>query len=252
MAYKLEEVINYIQSVKKERGTFILREEIINYITSNFPKTNPNTLRRRISDLKRKGIITKIDKNKYFIGDKPEYVPISTKFIENITKEISKHFPYLDSYCIWDTQWLNEFAILQTDKSMIIIEVERGTEDAVFDYLSRIYKNVYIKPTLKEIVKYISSHKQSIIIKPQITNSPVVKKGYLRFPKLEKILVDLFCDSDIFVGYQGYQLLNIYRNSIKKYAVNRKTLLAYAKRRSKEEELKAFLQNVDDIIGRDY
>lgn len=246
MAYKSEDVIKYIYSKKKEGKSYILREDIINYIANNFPKTNLNTLRRRISDLKRKGIITKVDKNVYFIGSKPRYFPSYTKFVEKINKNINKHFPFLENYCTWNTQWLNEFTTLQTDKYMIIVEVERGIEDALFDYLADSYKNVYIKPTRKEVDRYILTNNQSIVVKPLITNSPVIKKEYLQFPKLEKILVDLFCDSDIFAAYQGNQLLNIYINSIKKYAFNRKTLLAYAKRRRKEKRLKVFLNNILD------
>ncbi|TYB89986.1 MAG: hypothetical protein FXF54_09450 [Kosmotoga sp.] len=246
MTYRSEEVIKYIHSKKKKGKPYILREEIINYITNNFPKTNSNTLRRRISDLKRDGIITKVDKNAYYIGNKPQYFPSHSKFIEKLNKNINEHFPYLDSYCIWNTQWLNEFTTLQSDKSMLIIEVERGIEDAMFDYLSDSHENVYIKPTRKEVERYILPNKDSVVVKPLITNSPIIKKENLQFPKLEKILVDLFCDSELFMAYQGNQLLNIYTNSIKKYAVNRKTLLAYAKRRRKENRLKDFLNDILD------
>lgn len=65
-------------------------------------------------------------------------------------------------------------------------------------------------------------------------------------PTLEKILVDLYCDDKVYFAFQGHQLSNIYRVAAARYALNFSRLFAYAKRRSREDEIRSLLLKVLD------
>jgi hypothetical protein len=63
-------------------------------------------------------------------------------------------------------------------------------------------------------------------------------------PVIEKILVDLCADSDIFSFLQGSEMLNIFENALGKYTVNTNRLLRYAKRRNKEKDIRNILNQI--------
>jgi hypothetical protein len=120
------------------------------------------------------------------------------------------------------------------------------------------FKNdIYLNPDEKAINFYISESNQPLIIKNLITRSPIDKRTERKIevytPLLEKILVDLFAEEKLFYLYQGNELVHIFENAIKSYAVNFTKLISYARRREKEEGIKMFLTNniphlVKDII----
>lgn len=241
VSYSMKETIEYLESKKRAGKSIVVRKELVEYFKTSSPKINPSTINSRIFDLKKSRAITEIDNSLYLIGYKRQYRPSYSKFVYNLTNEIVRRFPYLDRYCVWDTEWLSEFTILQSNRSIVTVEVERETEEAIFEYLSNLHKDVYIKPSKKEVEKYILPAERSIVIKPIISNSPLIRERKLSFPKLEKILVDLYCEQNLYIAYQDGQLASIYRNSEEKYVINRKIFRAYAKRRRREKKLREFL-----------
>jgi hypothetical protein len=55
------------------------------------------------------------------------------------------------------------------------------------------------------------------------------------------MLVDVFCDADLFFAYQGHQLVQIFQSACSRYHVNFSRLLNYAKRRNRKQEIADFL-----------
>jgi hypothetical protein len=47
-------------------------------------------------------------------------------------------------------------------------------------------------------------------------------------PKLEKILVDLVCDKDLFVSFQGEEFRNIYMGALTDYDISLSTIRRYS------------------------
>ncbi len=70
----------------------------------------------------------------YAAGSKREFEPAVSKELAGLSKKLRKRFPYLESLCVWDSRWLNEFTVQQALSSMVIIETERGTENSVFEF----------------------------------------------------------------------------------------------------------------------
>jgi hypothetical protein len=96
---------------------------------------------------------------------------------------------------------------------------------------------------------------EPIIVSHLITQSPRVKVNGLPYPKIEKILVDLYTDEEKFFVFQGQELVRIYENVFEAYRVSQKTLFRYAERRKVSQKLRAFIcketsieliQNQDD------
>jgi hypothetical protein len=149
---------------------------------------------------------------------------------------------------MWEITWLNEFALHQTSNSSLFIEIEKGFEESLFYELKdTMYKEVFLNPDKKVINFYIAESNQPIIIKRLLTRAPLSKRTEQRVkfytPTLEKILVDLFAEEQLFYYFQGSDLMYIYEHAITSYSVNFTRLFSYAKRRERERDTKEFMTN---------
>ena len=241
----------------KDRGSFT-REELFDFFKHFEPDLKEGTLAWRIYDLKNKNIIKSLMRGLYSISYKPKYNPEISQELYKIASRISKQFEDI-KYCLWETEWLNEFSQHQSGKKMVLVEVEKEFIESFYYELKDNFKNdIYLNPDEKAINFYISESRQPLIIKNLITRSPIGKRTERRIklqtPLLEKILVDLFAEEKLFYLYQGGELVHIYENAIKSYAINFTKLFSYAKRREKEQDIKTFLTDnipylVKDIIN---
>ena len=89
-----------------------------------------------------------------------------------------------------------------------------------------------------------------------ISRAPVqsvsYKKNSTQIPTLEKILVDLFTDTDMFYFLQGIEKVYIFEAAIKKYTIDFSKMLSYAERRGKREELRKFLHEHLGEVVKDF
>ena len=92
--------------------------------------------------------------------------------------------------------------------------------------------------------RYISSNTEEVtIIKNLVTEAPTVNKNNIEIPSLEKILVDIIIDKELFAAQQG-ELNFIYQSAFKKYAINTAKMKRYAIRRNKESELEKITNKI--------
>lgn len=240
----------------KERESFS-REELFDFFRIFEPDLKEGTFGWRIYDLKNKNIIKPLKRGLYTISNKPKYKPVLSTDLIKLTKKVQEKFQEL-KYCIWETDWLNEFSQHQTSKCILIIEIEKDFVESLYYYLKDTFKHdLYFNPDNKAIDFYISESNFPVVIKKLITRSPIEKRTEnslsLSTPLLEKILVDLFAEEKLFYFYQGSELKRIYENAINHYTINFTKLFSYAKRREREQEIKSFITNnmgylVKDII----
>ena len=78
--------------------------------------------------------------------------------------------------------------------------------------------------------------KGPIIIKNLVTESPLCEQKGLHIPTLEKLLVDMYCDSD-FYYLQGEEYWRIMHNA-HQYVINTSKMFRYASRRNALQEIK--------------
>jgi len=149
--------------------------------------------------------------------------------------------------CIWETSWLNNFMVHQPLSSNIILEVDKDASKEVFAYLQESYRNVYLNPGSYEIDYYIISGQNNIIIKNLTITSPLIERENIIIPPIEKIMVDLFADDELFITYQGVELQNIYQEFFRMSNINQSTLKQYANKRHMKTKLISFLKEETEI-----
>lgn len=228
----------------KDRDSFT-REELFDFYRYFEPNLKEGTFGWRIYDLKKKNIIKTLKRGLYTISYKSRYMPSFSLELLKVAKKINEKYDKV-KYCIWDTEWLNEFSQHQASKRIQIIEIEKEFVESLYYHLKDNFKfDLYLNPDEKVIEFYISESTYPIIIKKLITRSPVkiVKKNKVKLaiPHLEKILVDLYSEEKLFYFYQGFELRHIYENAIANYTIDFTRLFSYAKRRKKENEIKSYL-----------
>ncbi len=240
----------------KDRESFS-REELLDFFKYFEPELKEGTFGWRIYDLKNRNIIKTLMRGLYTISYKPKYKPEISADLLKLAKKLNDRFEDV-KYCIWETNWLNEFSQHQASKRILIIEVERDFLDSFFYELKENYKgDVYLTPDEKAINFYVAESMQPIVIKRLVTRSPISKqtekKIKISTPLIEKILVDVFADNKLFYYSQGSELIHIYENVLKNYDINFTKLFSYAKRRERDNDIKVFLNNnmhhlVKDIL----
>lgn len=241
-----------------EDREFFTREELFNFYRHFEPDLKEGTFGWRIYDLKSKNIIRPLKRGLYIISYKPKYNPAISLELAKLAKLITGKFEDI-KYCIWETQWLNEFSQHQTTRRIILIEIEKDfIESLYYELKDSSINELYLNPDDKVIDFYIAESSYPVVIKKLITRSSIVRRAEKRVkfytPSLEKILVDIFAEEKFFYYLQGSELRYIYESAISNYAINFTKLLAYAKRREREQDIKQFMVNnmyhlVKDIIG---
>ncbi|MBA7537831.1 hypothetical protein ES705_30101 [subsurface metagenome] len=123
--------------------------------------------------------------------------------------------------------------------------------DSIFYNFQEKGLSVFLKPDKNSIDRYVLPKEGSIVIIPLITRAPTLILDDTDVPSLEKILVDIFCDQELYFIFSGSELMNIYRYAYKKYALNFSRLLSYSDRRKKKTEIREFIvQNLDKSLEK--
>lgn len=236
---------NIIEAFQK-RSSFD-RGELYEFYLNTEPDLKESTFSWRIYDLKKKDIIKTIGRGLYVISYKPKYKPVLSNNALKIARKISERFEEIN-YAIWEIPWLNEFSQHQTFNQMIVVEVEKEFEESLYYFLNdSLQMNFFLNPDDKQIKFYISEVNSSVVVKRLVTRAPTIKikekKTTIPTATLEKIMVDLFADENLFHFYQGSELIYIFERILNHYSINLTKLFSYAKRRKKEQEIKQFISN---------
>lgn len=241
----------FIEQLKQRFAgrNFITREELFDFYRFFEPELKEATFTWRIYSLKEKNILQSIRKGVYIISDKPQFVPPIDPKLKELARKIGKQFP-VAKYCLWNTHWLNDWMIHQPGRFLLLVEVESSAAESVFNFLKdNYYKNVFFKPDDDILDRYVYEDKDSIIVKQLITRSPLRREKGIVFPALEKVMVDLFIERGLFAPCQGRELVHIYNHLHRQYALSITTLLAYAKRRNKKQELIDFITKTTTLTN---
>lgn len=210
------------------------------------PHTNTTTVNWRIYDLVRTGVLNRIGRGKFVIGERRLYRPEISAKIKTIHSKLIKEFPYL-KICIWNTSSFNEFMIHQPGRFYILIEVEKDATQSVFFFLKENKYPVYVEPSKELLEKYIPYETETLIVKALVSEAPLQKISKMNTPTIEKMLVDIFCDDLIFAAQQGSEMRTIFQEAIDKYVLNENRMLRYADRRRKKENFREYLNSIKNV-----
>lgn len=233
---------NTIPSYFKSKSQ-ISREKLGNLIKEDFPELSEGTITVYLSKLKKAGIINNPERGVYSITNKQIFNPEINQNLKKIYNKIHKEFPFID-LCVWNTKWLNDLMRHQSFKNFTIIEVEKEAGEQIFNAMTEWNKNVYFNPNEEILERYISSNSEEVtIVKNLVTEAPTTKNNKIRIPTLEKLLVDIIIDKELFAAQQG-EIEFIYQSAFKKYAINTAKMKRYAIRRNRETELEKIINKI--------
>ena len=219
------------------------RNELFEFYLQNEPGLNSNTFAWRIYHLKKNGIIKEIGRGLYSIYDKNKYSLQLNKNLEKTAHNISKTFTDI-TFCISESNWINEFSNHQFSNIFTIIEIEKDYLESVFFNLKKSTNNIFLKPNETEMERYISDVDNAIILIPLITRAPIQKSknGKYYIPTLEKLLIDIYIKNSPYFFLTDSEIETSLINALTKYNINQTTLLAYAERRGKKKNILEFLK----------
>ncbi len=246
-----DELENIVLTCFKNK-VFFTKDDLVMYYSNNGIILTDEAFRSKLYRWRKKNIIHDIGTGKYVINNKSSFIPEPDKFIKKIHTLFSSRFDEVD-YCIWSTSWLANYMHHVPFQSFYVLETERDICESAFYHLKDNGINAYYEIDSKQIEKYVLPEDDSIIIRPLITRAPCKKLENISYASIEKILVDIFCDQDIFYLYSGREQQWIFENILKAYNINFSTLLTYAERRKRDKELRSFLltnfnESVKNII----
>lgn len=225
-------------------------EELYQFYKEKEPDLPQSTLRWRIHELNNRGILSRVKRGVYRLGSEArEWKPEISKELRTGAFKLRNKFPYL-TFCIWSTKWLLNFTQHLPTKYITLVDTERDTERSVFYYLQDTQETfgVFLKPSRDEVRKYLGSSENPLVVRPLISQSPLMTVNEIHVPKLEKIMVDLIADEVLFSAFQGKELRTMYSNILDSYDINRSTLKRYAQRRNRWDEVKGYLDVLSDLI----
>ncbi len=228
---------------------FFGKADLRNFYRNRSPSLSEPVFRRILYTLERRKQIAPVDSGVYRFSSgsnsrQPlkKFTPSFSDRLRQIYQQVNAAFPYAETL-IWETRLLHEFMLHQPGQSQVILETEKDVSESVFNFLNaRLPGNVFLQPDHLTFERYILPHPDSIVITSLLSQTPHHKVEGIATPRLEKILVDIFVDEDLFFIFQGEELAHIFDTAFELYRVSQKAIFRYAQRRKQAQKLRDFLQ----------
>lgn len=215
------------------------KQKLVGAIKKDFPDWADNTINMYLSKLKKEGVINSPSRGIYEMDSHTPFQPNISIRLKRMFKKVKREFPYI-SFCIWDTRWLNELMRHQPFKHYVVLEVEKDASESVFSFLSENHKNVFFNPDEEIFDRYIHKQDEVLIVKSMVSEAPLTEQEKIVIPALEKLLVDMLIDTELFSAQQNEKEFMM-RTVTEKYTVNELKMRRYAVRRNREREMNELL-----------
>lgn len=143
---------------------------------------------------------------------------------------VHTQFPLL-KLCVYNGETLSPLQHHLAYNQATYVEVDREGVEPVFHRLQDAGYEVYRTPDAQMMYYYADIKKKIVIVKPLVTQAPLMKQNGYNVPMLEKILVDIHADKDFFY-MQGIEASYMTENARSLFMLNEEKLQRYAKRRN--------------------
>jgi len=223
----------------RNNGTATL-EQLRDYFRTSEPNIPDATVNWRIHDLVENGALRRIGRGLFEPGSEIVYKPELPSRAIKINKSLKKNFPFI-SFCVWNSDLLNEFAQHISGYPFILVDVEKDVAESVYYRLNDEFGGVFLRPPEMIINDLLPNFRLPLIIRHLVSESPINQVNGLPSVSLEKLLVDAFCDPE-FRFLEGSELRAVFSNAFYKYTVNENKLLRYAARKGRKAELATYLR----------
>jgi DNA-binding Lrp family transcriptional regulator len=226
----------------KERlsGKIIMLNDMEAFYREAEPCISKTTVNWRIHNLVRSGILQRTGKGLYRFGEMRVFASNTNSRMKRIGRFFKKRFPFT-RYCLWDLSCINHFSRHLINFNVLFVDVERDAVDAVYHALKEIFPKVM---SINHLYDNLSEFDGTVFVRPLVSESPVRKEENIPVTTLEKMLVDLATDRE-FISFQGNEIYTILGTAFEKYTVNQNTLLRYASRKHKKEEMEKIIATIN-------
>lgn len=232
--------------IKENIGSFfqgnniLSKKQLVREIQEKFPDLADNTITIYLSRLKKEGALHSVSRGMYKEENTNRFQPFISKLIKQTYSKIKDKFPYIN-FCLGDTAWLNDFMVHQPFKNYTYVEVEKDVIDSVFCFLNAQPKVEAFLYSDKELFeRYLNKDKDILIVKNLVSEAPLMDISNITVPSLEKLLVDILIDTELYSAQQSEKEIIIH-NALTTFTVNKPKMLRYAQRRNRREELSGLI-----------
>lgn len=226
------------------------KPDLRKYFYQHFQEASELAFRRFLYGLEKRQTVLPVGNGAFVINQatkKKSFIASWSQELATINKAVHTAFPYIQ-YLGWETRCLHEFMLHQPGENIIIIEAEKDVYESVFNQLSEQYPGkAFLDPDRLAMERYVVRQTSPILVSRLITQSPKKTIQGLPYPKLEKILVDIFVDDEKYYFFQGEEMVHIFKNVFSSYWISEKTLFRYAGRRKAAQRLRQFIHTQTTI-----
>lgn len=225
-------------------GGTIVRKDFVSWFESAYPDGSVRSIDTELRQLVASGALERTGYGRYRLSAnvKPPYIPAVSPEMKELFWSIKAMYPYTN-FCIWQARALSSFMQHVPSIDLLILETDRTAAEAVFEDVRQLAggRTVLLRPNEKEYRLYASGS-PSILVKDLISESPVIYVDGVASASLEKMLVDATIAPE-FEFARGAELYTIYENADQMYRIGIKTMLRYAVRRGKKEEIEKLIKS---------
>lgn len=194
------------------------------------PNVSLHSIVNILNRMVRQGKLQRLQRGVYALAKQNVWRVVIGEQEKTVYDLIHLQFPLI-KICVYNGE---TFAPLQHHLAFnqaTYIEVERDSVESVFYRLQDAGYEVYRTPDQQIVYDYVDVKKKIVIVKPLVTQAPLMKQDKYYVPMLEKLLVDIRADKD-FYYMQGIEATYMTETARQMYMINEEKLQRYAKRRN--------------------
>lgn len=225
-------------------GGTLVRKEFMPWFESAYPNGSVRSMDTELRQMVAAGMLERIGYGQFRLcpNVKPQYNPIVSTEMKTLFSSIKERYPYA-AFCIWQARAVSSFMQHVPSIDVLILETDRSAAEAVYDDVRELVegRTVLLRPTEKECRLYALGT-PSLLVRDLISEAPIIRVDGVTTASLEKILVDITIAPE-FEFARGSELYTIFENADQVYHIGKKTLLRYAARRGRKEEIEKLIKS---------
>lgn len=235
-----EIILNYAAS----HGGILVRKDFVTWFESAHPGGSVRSMDTELRQMVAAGVLERTGYGRFRLHSdvKPPYIPVVSPEMKTLFSGIKERYPYA-GFCIWQARAVSSFMQHVPGIDVLILETDRSAAEAVYEDVREMAsgRTVLLRPTEKEYRLYASGA-PSLLVRDLISEAPVIQVDDVTTATLEKVLVDVTIAPE-FEFARGSELFTIFENADQMYRIGKKSMLRYAARRGKKEEIEKLIQS---------
>lgn len=221
-----------------------MRKDFVTWFESAHPGGSVRSMDTELRQMVAAGVLERTGYGRFRLHSdvKPPYIPVVSPEMKTLFSGIKERYPYA-GFCIWQARAVSSFMQHVPGIDVLILETDRSAAEAVYEDVRKMAagRTVLLRPTEKEYRLYASGA-PSLLVRDLISEAPVIQVDDVTTATLEKILVDVTIAPE-FEFARGSELYTIFENADQMYRIGKKTMLRYATRRGKKEEIAKLIES---------